>query len=299
MRNDGYDVSSRIANGLDRMVDSLEITGLLRGTSSHAWSFASVTAMSAGLWNNDGQDDEATGPTDASLIRRMRFQRATQALNLALAATGKTTTSAMTTIHASSTTTTSSYINKDNRFMNAAAAAAQQQQQQQQQAQIQAAIQASPDWLRPLLHMLPLLSRRTGLTNTSTKPPPHMIEMTLASLRKHQLPAVRPVDTPSSKTTKNNHKTNSLDTPTDMMNNKRKLQDINAMNGGGADLDSSDDEDNAMNAMVAGGYGAQFRSRQRARLMTTAAGVAALGTTMSTTTSNKQSSTTTDNDNGG
>ena len=114
MRNDGYDVSSRIANGLDRMVDSLEITGLLRGTSSHAWSFASVTAMSAGLWNNDGQDDEATGPTDASLIRRMRFQRATQALNLALAATGKTTTSATTNIHASSTTTTSSYINKDN-----------------------------------------------------------------------------------------------------------------------------------------------------------------------------------------
>ena len=287
-RVDGYDVSSRIAHGLDRIVDSLEITGLLRGTCSNAWSFASVTAMSAGLWNNDSHDDEAGGQSDASFVRRMRYQRASQALNLALTASGNNnanSTSAMMMAGAGGTSSSAGtsanvttgagkfYNAAASRFMmnnNPAAAAAQQQQQQQ----IQAAIQSSPEWLRGLLVLLPLHQQRRGGTATpilSTKPPPHMIEMALTALRKNDLPSVRPVDS----TTKSSNSTAinaAINNNAFVAGNKRKMLD----NGQG---DSSDEEGvNKMgNNIGVGGYGAQFRSRQRARLLTTTPSLSSSG----------------------
>lgn len=94
------------------------------------------------------------------------------------------------------------------------------------------AIQQSPEWLRPLLLMLPASRLRLPIVS---KPPLHMTELALNSLRVNQLPAERPADTNGS--------------------NKRR-----AVNGAG---DSSDEED----VSAGPGYGDLFRSRQRARLM--------------------------------
>jgi hypothetical protein len=95
------------------------------------------------------------------------------------------------------------------------------------------AIQQAPEWLRPLLLILPASRLRLPVV---AKPPPHMVEMALGTLRQNPMPAERPID-----------KTVSGDS-------KRKR------NGDGGD---SSDEENGGNR---GGYGSQFRARQLARM---------------------------------
>eukprot|EP00934_Nitzschia_sp_Nitz4_P003098 Nitzschia sp. Nitz4//scaffold85_size83877//64780//67728//NITZ4_005238-RA/size83877-processed-gene-0.144-mRNA-1//-1//CDS//3329559164//3088//frame0 len=99
------------------------------------------------------------------------------------------------------------------------------------------AIQNSPEWLRDLLLLLPASRMRTTIIG---KPPPHLTEQALALLRQSKLPAERPEDDKSSSA-------------------KRKISSL--------DGDSSDEE----GATGSGGYGTQFRARQRARLMASGA----------------------------
>lgn len=99
-------------------------------------------------------------------------------------------------------------------------------------------IQNSPEWLRDLLMLLPASRLRTPVLG---KPPPHLTEMALAALRQSKLPAERPQDDKDSQTAGSKHKL-----------------------GSGNDGDSSDDEGGPRGS---GGYGTQFRSRQRARQM--------------------------------
>ena len=106
------------------------------------------------------------------------------------------------------------------------------------------AIQNSPEWLRDLLVLLPASRLRTSVLS---KPPPHLTEMALAALRQNKLPAERPED--------DNGKTSGK---------KRKVG-----SGGG---DSSDEEDGALGS---GGYGTQFRARQRARMAAPSNGITA------------------------
>jgi hypothetical protein len=102
------------------------------------------------------------------------------------------------------------------------------------------AIQQSPDWLRSMLVLLPASRLKTA--GVVGKPPPHLTEMALAALRQNNLPAERPRGNSSAST--------------GLAGNKHKLE-----SGGG----DSSDEENGMRG--AGGYGSQFRSRQRARQM--------------------------------
>jgi hypothetical protein len=98
---------------------------------------------------------------------------------------------------------------------------------------IMLAIQQSADWLRPLLLLLPASQLRLPIV---AKPPPHMTEMAISALRQYALPAERPADDVATK-------------------GKKRL--ISLGNDG-----SSDEEDGAGTS----GYGAAFRSRQRARM---------------------------------
>lgn len=97
------------------------------------------------------------------------------------------------------------------------------------------AIQNSPDWLRELLLLLPASRNRTPVLGI---PPPHLTEMALASLRQNKLPAERPMDD----------------------NGKKAKTGLKHKLEGG---DSSDEEGDIKGT---GGYGTQFRSRQRARM---------------------------------
>mmetsp|Transcript_20323 Transcript_20323/g.56117 ORF Transcript_20323/g.56117 Transcript_20323/m.56117 type:complete len:103 (-) Transcript_20323:212-520(-) len=99
------------------------------------------------------------------------------------------------------------------------------------------AIQQMPDWIRPLLFLLPASQLRLPVV---AKPPPHLVEIALNTLLQNQLPAKRPSDKLESGN-----------------NAKRKAND-----------DSSDDEDGTGTS----GFGNAFRARQRARLSDLVAG---------------------------
>ena len=87
-----------------------------------------------------------------------------------------------------------------------------------------------------MLQLLPATARNYR----GAKAPPHMIEMALAALRDNSLPSVRPSDSQAA----------------DKNSNKRKRL---------VDGDSSDEENGSSRG---GGYGNQFKARQRAKLMT-------------------------------
>ena len=97
------------------------------------------------------------------------------------------------------------------------------------------AIQQSPDWLRPLLLLLPASHSRLPIV---AKPPPHLTEMALSTLRQNELPAERPSD--------------------GKVKGPKRL--ISTTNDG-----NSSDEDDA--GAGASGYGNAFRVRQRTRMI--------------------------------
>ena len=93
------------------------------------------------------------------------------------------------------------------------------------------AVQNAPEWLRPLIALLPPVPK---FGRGITRPPPHLIEMTLSTLRANELPP-RPTNGAAN-------------------DSKKRRRD---------DGDSSDEEGNGASG---GGYSSQFRSRQRSRL---------------------------------
>mmetsp|Transcript_1541 Transcript_1541/g.2821 ORF Transcript_1541/g.2821 Transcript_1541/m.2821 type:complete len:1330 (-) Transcript_1541:273-4262(-) len=237
VRVEGYDVASRIANGMGRMVDVLTVTGAIgngEGNTSGSLDFAAAASASlaAGGISSDVWGDEcAGGPSDVSYVKRLRFQResrnraASSALGLPGANQGGITGSSGKLL--------------SSRERSAGAGAGHQAHA--------LALQNSPEWLRPLLLLLPPVPKfgRVG----TVKPPPHLTEMALAALRSNPLPA-RPTGTTSS----NGKNANS---------SRKRGRGFN--NGG----DSSDEENG--NAMGGGAYSNQFRSRQRSRLVGSAA----------------------------
>ena len=196
IRQDGYDMSSMIVNGLSRTVDVLDIMGLW-GDGSNSKRFS----------KDEDEDDECLpgGPSDASYQLRLRYAR--------LAASGGNVEGEQS----------SKLLSARERL---------QQQQPSQNTAISMAIQQSPEWLKSLLLLLP--ASRRGVLH---KPPPHLTEMALATLRQSNLPAERPKDAKSNAVSGNKH----------------------GRGGGG---DSSDEENGGR---ASGGYGLAFRARQRAR----------------------------------
>ena len=109
---------------------------------------------------------------------------------------------------------------------------------------IQLAIQQMPEFLRSMLLILPASRLRSSIV---PKVPPHMVEMALTSLRQSKLPDERPNDGSKS----------------DSLSGTKRSADSAQIGGGGGD--SSDEETGPRGT---GGYGSQFRARQRARIAT-------------------------------
>jgi hypothetical protein len=229
VRQDGYDMSSMIVNGMSRTVDTLDVMGL--------WGNGIASSSNARLFSKAitaEEDNDTTtlpgGKSDAAFQRRLQFAR--------LAAMGGGTVDAVDQ---------SAMGLSSNKLLSARERLAQQTVNmapgQQQNTAMTMAIQQSPDWLRALLVLLPASRMRTPVVS---KPPPHLTEMALAALRVNNLPAERPRD----------NKTN-------VSGNKHKLKNSGGGGGGGGG-DSSDEENGPRGS---GGYGTHFRARQRARQM--------------------------------
>lgn len=212
IRVEGYDVASRIANGMARMVDVLTITGAIGNgdsdTSSLDFASAAAASLAAGGTASDVWGDEcAGGPSDISYVKRLRFLR--ESRNRAATAM----------LGGLSGGTTGKLLSSRDRVaaMGQGANAV--------------AVQNAPEWLRPLILLLPPVPK---FGRGITKPPPHLIEMTLSTLRANELPT-RPSNGAAN-------------------GSKKRQRD---------DGDSSDEENNGASG---GGYSSQFRSRQRSRL---------------------------------
>ena len=105
---------------------------------------------------------------------------------------------------------------------------------------------ATPEWLTPLMSLLPPVKGRA----LHMRPPPHMIELTLQSLRNNALPPRPPAGVgPEVQGSRDN---NGGITPQQVGGRKRGRFD---------NADSSDEEGTANS----GGHGSMFRARQRAR----------------------------------
>lgn len=217
IRVEGYDVASRIANGMARMVDVLTITGAIGNgdsdTSSLDFAAAAASSLAAGGTSSDVWGDEcAGGPSDVSYVKRLRFQRESPtraAISMLGGYPGAQGVGG----------TTGKLLSSRDRVaaMGQGANAV--------------AVQNAPEWLRPLIALLPPVPK---FGRGITKPPPHLIEMALSTLRANELPS-RPSNGAAN-------------------DSKKRRRD---------DGDSSDEEDNGASG---GGYSSQFRSRQRSRL---------------------------------
>ncbi|KAL9181328.1 hypothetical protein ACHAXT_010133 [Thalassiosira profunda] len=221
VRAEGYDVASRIANGMGRMVDVLTVTGAIGNgesdTSSLDFAGAAATALAAGGSSSDMWGDEcAGGPSDVCYVKRLKFQRESR-MQAAAAAMGLGSGQGLQFFSG-----TGKLLSARDRTAAAAGQGA---------GAGAMALQNAPEWLRPLLMLLPPVPK---FGRATVKPPPHLTEMALQSMRSAALPATRPAST----------------------NGNRKR--------GRNDGDSSDEENGNVGG---GGYGDQFRARQKSRLV--------------------------------
>jgi len=220
VRVEGYDVASRIANGMGRLVDVLTVTGAIGngefdGTASSSsldFAAAANASLAAGGTSSELWGDEcAGGASDVSYVKRLKFQRESKN-RAAAAALG---------LGASQGGQLAGKLQLRERAAGAAGQAAANA----------LALQNAPEWLRPLLMLLPPVPK---FGKGTVKPPPHLTEMALSTLRANPLPETRPAST----------------------NGETKKRE--------RDGDSSDEEDTMAGG---GGYSDAFRARQRSRLV--------------------------------
>ena len=207
IRDEGYEISSRIVSGLSRTVDVLNVMGLWGSGRTESRSRRTIASA-------DNQLEFSGGQSDASFMKRLMFEKMTHA--------GISPENAMVDAGVGSKILTARERLAGPGGVGGGTA-------------IMLAIQQSPDWLRPLLLLLPASHSRLPIV---AKPPPHLTEMALSTLRQNELPAERP--------------------PDDKL--KGAKRSLSAANGG-----NSSDEDDA--GAGASGYGNAFRVRQRARMI--------------------------------
>jgi hypothetical protein len=226
VRAEGYDASSSIVSGLSRTVDLLGAMGLWGDEA-----LSSPSSVSAGWGASARQDRDleiSGGASDASFHRRLQFQIAAasgmSADSLALEGAGG-----------------AKLLSARERLMQqSGASAAAGGGAAGQPTAMMLAIQQSPEWLRPLLLLLPASRLRLPIVS---KPPLQITELALGTLRVNPLPAERPAD----------------DAANGSSSGKRGRA---ARGSGAAGGDSSDEED----LQKGQGYGNLFRNRQRARI---------------------------------
>jgi hypothetical protein len=202
IRVEGYDVSSRIVNGMSRTVDLLGIMGLL----------GSIDDFSASNGGKFSDLDFSGGKSDALYQKRLRFQR--------MAESGLSIDGTAEAGGTSKLVSARERLQQSNPIPAGSGGTA-----------IMLAIQQSPDWLRPLLLLLPASKSRAHMV---AKAAPHMVEMAFTVLRQNELPAERPADSATS---------------------GLKRRSLNN--------DSSSDEEDGNKGT---GYGNAFRNRQRERM---------------------------------
>jgi hypothetical protein len=169
IRADGYDTSSNIMNGLDRIVDTLEISGILGQESN------STNVTLGSMW----KDDRAGGLSDSSFRRRKRLQTERSLMKeLSLSGSDLLRNNPFGGRIAGSTS---------GKFLSAKERLAQSAMLSQNQS-LTAAVLSSPGWLQGMLSLLPMTTRNIR----GAKAPPHMIEMALAALKNNPLPTSRP-----------------------------------------------------------------------------------------------------------
>lgn len=242
IRTDGYENASLIGNGLGRMLDRFELMGAFgEGTVSSQYLLSSPPSFGSITQSSSMHDAAATGgggPSDLSFAKRVHhlyFQHhiMTTASSNANSAGGGTSSANATT-----GVTPNTLLDRSR----AARERMQMQQQQNQHSAILAKMNA-PEWLKPLISMLPPPPRfQRGGMPILQKPPPHLVEMALAFLKSTPLPE-RPKDEGTVQIL-NGIGTNG---------NKRK-----------ANYYYSSDEEGDKSSSNSG-YGNQFRMRQRAR----------------------------------
>jgi Suppressor of forked protein (Suf) len=207
IREDGYDVCSRVVNGLSRTVDVLNMMGL--------WGSDPSETKSRRVALNKAKSEFSGGKSDICFQKRLMFEKLTHSgasSDVVMTETGSKIMSAR------------ERLGGPGSAIGVGGGTA-----------IMLAIQQSPDWLRPLLLLLPASQLRLPIV---AKPPPHLIEMALSTLRQNDLPSERPVDDKS----------------------KGSKRSVSATNDG----NSSDDDDAGE---FSSGYGVAFRAIQKARMM--------------------------------
>ncbi|KAL7561233.1 hypothetical protein ACA910_004154 [Epithemia clementina (nom. ined.)] len=216
IRTEGYDISSGIVNGLCRMVDLLEVNGLWgSGESTKSWRKSIHTLSGDQKSGADDGDDMPGGASDSSYYRRLEFAN--------FAASGGSPDG----LAGDSNTGGSRLLTARERLQQAGSATG----TAGPTSAIMLSIQQMPEWLRPLLLMLPASRNRLPIV---AKPAPHIVEITITTLKQNALPTERPIDV-------------------DTSDNKRKS---------GSGGNSSDEEGGGKSS----GYGIAFRARQRARM---------------------------------
>ena len=198
IRSEGYDTSSRIVNGLARSVDLLGVMGV--------WGDAASTT---GKRSSSSKDDDLSGSrSDKAFQKRMDYHQMKERGATGDAALGQ-----------------DKGLSARERLQQGTGGSG-------PMTAMMLSIQQMPEWLRPLLLLLPASRLRIPVV---AKPPPHLTEMALSTLKQNDLPAERPQDDA----------------------NKGSKRDAPGKGG-----DSSDEEDGTSGT----GYSVAFRARQRARM---------------------------------
>lgn len=200
VRAEGYDMSSSVVNGMSRMVDVLEVMGLWGNDNGRRRK--QYLSQYEEEWCQHDEELSAGGKSDASYQRRLNFQKMLEAK-----ASAEKKNSARERLQASTAVSQTGQPNA-----------------------VALAIQQSPEWLRPILLLLPASRMRMAILG---KPSHQMVELALSTLRASTLPAERPAG--------------------GTIPRKRQRE--------GDDSEDSDDDAIANS----GGYGSQFRARQKAR----------------------------------
>ncbi|CAB9510504.1 expressed unknown protein [Seminavis robusta] len=237
IRNDGYDLSSQVVNGMARSVSVLEVMGLwgsnvMSAELSMKQRSQPVRSGLEMLEEDDNPAERSSGASDSTYQRRLLYQRMHESGMLHGGGgmggvdSGGSAAGAGTKI-----------LSARERMATAGSAGG------GTNTAVNMAIQQQPEWIRPLLLMLPMSKLRLPMLS---KPPPHMTEMALQQLIQNPLPAERPQDDKGGAARN--------------QRNARASGKKRSLNGGG---DSSDEDDGATGS---GGYGMQFRARQRARM---------------------------------
>lgn len=153
LRTEGYDVSSKVANGLQRTVDLLGVMGMWGDDSTETHRHRRSPLQ---------EDDLPGGKSDTTFQQRLNYME-----KLVAGSSGDADNS-------------SKALSARERLQQPMAGAG---------SAMMLAIQQSPEWLRALLLLLPASKLRLPIVG---KPPPHLTEMALDLLKQNELPADRP-----------------------------------------------------------------------------------------------------------